>query len=269
MPLIKLAICIPCYGDPELMFLKSLTDAVCYFYESRLTNENGEEYEKEVKTFITSSSMLAESRHRLCAEALSWGATHMLCLDADHAFARETICRLWARNVEVVGCNYARRGSPTAPTAAKIVTSKEDEDHKNLVYTTEAKAAENLMEEVSHLGLGVCLIRMTLFDRLQEHAESQGKRSMMPLFMFEPRADGQGVYGEDVYFFRKVREAGVKVWLDHGLSWDVGHVNKTILTNAHAVRQEKDWIAQGKGLKEKYEKRIAELEAETAEAVNG
>ena len=260
MPKLKLAICIPCYGDPDLMFMKSLQEALCYFYESRLTNEAGEEYEKEVRTFIVASSMLAESRHRLVADATKWGADFMLFCDADHIFPREAICRLWARNKQVVGCNYARRCRPTAPTAAKIVTDDKDQDHKNLVYTTQAKAEQDVLEEVSHVGLGLVLIRMDVFDQVQLHAEQTGEGGLMPLFVFEPTPDKKGVLGEDVYFFRKLRAAGVKVWCDHSLSWDVGHITKMVLSNAHAVAQEKDWIAETRALVEKYEERIAELE---------
>lgn len=260
-PSLKVAVCIPTYGDPEVLFMQSLLMMSKHFYEAKLTNSDGVEYDKELEYFIVSSSMLTESRHRLVAEALNWGADYMLWCDADHAFPADSLCRLWARNVQVVGANYARRCKPTAPTAAKIVTDEEGQDHKNLVYTTMEKAHDDVLEEVSHLGFGLCLIRMDVFDQLQLKAEEEGKGTFLPLFMFTPTDNFKGMIGEDVYFFKKLRDAGVKVYCDHGVSWHVTHIMKTQVTNAHAVMQEQQWIDQSGNLKKKYDERIARLEA--------
>jgi hypothetical protein len=262
VPKIKLAICIPSYGNPEALFMQSLLNAIEHWNRAKLTDENGEEYEKVVETFIIQSSMLTESRHMLVGEAINCGADYMLWCDADHIFEADSICRLWARNVDVVGCNYARRGKPTAPVAAKVVVEQDAEnDHKNLVYTDAGKAADNLLEEVDHMGFGLCLIRMSIFDRLQLHAESKGEKSFLPLFVFKPKEDGSGMIGEDVYFFGKIREAGIKVWCDHGVSWTVGHITNIVLTNAHAVTQRDAWNDQRVKLNERYTKRADELES--------
>jgi hypothetical protein len=260
MPSLKIAICIPSYGNPEALFLQSLQQMTTHFLAANLTNEKGEPFEKEIKTFLVQSSMLTEGRHRLVAEALAWKADYILWCDADHVFPEDSLCRLWVRNELIVGCNYARRCRPTAPTAAKIVTSEEGKDHANLVYTTAEKAAKNEMEEVSHLGFGLTLMRTSIFDLLQQQAEREGKTTLLPLFMFTPTDDHKGMIGEDVFFYRKCREAGIKVWCDHGVSWHVGHVVKIIMTNAHAVAQEQAWIDQGNRAGKLLKERIAELE---------
>src|SRR3546814_17457828 len=95
---------------------------VAHFMRSRLTDSEGREYDKEIETFFVSSSLLIASRHRLVAEAVMWGADYILWMDSDHVFPAESLCRLWARNVDIVGVNYSRRCSPTAPTAARFVT---------------------------------------------------------------------------------------------------------------------------------------------------
>lgn len=261
MPKIKLAICIPVYGNPEALFMQSLLAAIEHWNRAKLTDESGEEYEKEVQTIIIQSSMLTESRHMLVGEALASGADYMLWCDADHIFETDAICRLWARNVDVVGSNYPRRCKPTAPTAAKVIAPQtEDEDHNNLVYTDALKAKNNELEEVDHLGFGLCLIRMSVFDRLQVHAESEGKKSFLPLFVFQPKEDGSGMIGEDVFFFGKLRNAGIKVYCDHGVSWTVGHITNIVLTNAHACSQREAWAEHGKKLASRYSKRADELE---------
>lgn len=257
MPTLKVAVAIPCYGNPESVFMQSLCAMMSHFYEANLTDADGNAYDKQMEVFIVSSSILTESRHRLAAEALNWGADYLLWCDADHVFPPDAFARLWMRNVDIVGCNYPRRCSPTAPTAAKVVG---ETDAANLVYTTIEKATANDLEEVDHLGFGLCLMKMRVFDALQEQAEKDGKKSFMPLFIMQPNDDHTAVIGEDVYFFRKCREAGLTVWLDHGVSWEVGHCNRQILTNAHAVAQKERWGTAQQKTREKFQKRIEELE---------
>jgi hypothetical protein len=114
----------------------------------------------------------------------------------------------------------------------------------DLVWTTKEKAEAGEMEEVAHLGLGFCLMDMRVLDYLHNKAESEGKDNFWPLFRMDPTPDGIRFVGEDVHFFKLIREAGVKVFLDHRLSWDLGHCSEMILTNAHTVAQKpqfKEW----------------------------
>lgn len=256
---VKFAICITCYGPTASKFTYSLAEMLSHFLTANITDPEGNPLEREVRTFIVSCSMLTESRHRLVAEALVWGADYLLWCDADHVFPPDALARLWSRNLPVVGCNYPRRFIPTAPTAAKHVS--DTDDHQNLVYTTVEKAHDDEVEEVSHLGFGLCLMDMRIFDALQLKADEKDG-NFLPLFQFEPREDKIGVIGEDVFFFRKLREAGVKIYVDHALSWEVGHIHEMILTNAHAVKQEDKWkeywASRGKNIREK----IDELEAD-------
>ena len=48
--------------------------------------------------------------------------------------------------------------------------------------------------------------------------------------------------GEDVSFFRELTEAGVKVYVDHALSWEVGHIAERVITNADAVADKEAWL---------------------------
>jgi len=232
---IKVAICIPCYGDPKGKFLQSLLNMTDYFYRARLEAPDGTPYEKEIQTFIVSSSMLTEVRHRLVAEALGWGADYMLCLDADHTFADDLLDRLLSHNLMIVGCNYVRRSLPTAPTAARL--DKVGDGYDGLLYTTPEMAAAELVEPVAHIGMGGVLINMRVFDILQADAEAKGESSFLPLFKFEPAANGKGMRGEDVYFFEKCRAAGIDVNCDHAASWTFGHCHDIIMINQMAIDQ--------------------------------
>jgi hypothetical protein len=255
---LKIAILIPCHGQPETMFMQSLMNMISHTYEARLTDADGEPIEVQIETFIVGSSILTEGRHELVSLALIWGADYLLWCDADHVFPKDAFCRLWAHNLDIVGANYARRGKPTAPTAAKIRGAL---DRDNFVYTTEAKAAAGELEEVDHLGFGFCLMKAGVFDGLQLHAEACGEESMMPLFEMKRNPNGTGIIGEDVFFFRKCRDAGFPVWCDHGLSWEVGHIFKNILTNAHTITQIDAWERSRKDVGKRFKRAIEEREA--------
>lgn len=257
----KVALCIPAYGMVHAKWMHSLMDMVNYTLCRAGLERDGQPVEVEFATFLVSSSNLCESRHRLCADATLWDADYLLWLDADHVFPKDAFCRLWAQDKDIVGVNYARRCIPTAPTAAKLITDDRDKDHNNLVYTTREKAEAGECEEVSHLGFGLVLMRGDIFTRLQAQAEREGRKTMMPLFMFGLREDGMSPIGEDVFFFQKCREAGIRVFCDHGVSEEVGHVHEFVLFNAHAVNQEQDWLSLAGKFSEKLAEKAEELAA--------
>jgi len=257
---LKVAIGIPCYGDPKLKFVASLVQMLNHFHTANYTDSDGNPLDRIVEVFWVSTSNLLQSRHKIIADATFWGADYLLFMDADHTFPKDALARLWAHNLPIVGCNYSRRILPTAPTAAKIVTNDDNEDHKNLVYTTVEKAAAGEVEEVDHLGLGLCLMDMRCIDAVQAYAEDNGQKNFLPLFKFETNEDGSSEIGEDVYFFQKLKKAGIKAYCDHALSWEVGHIHEAIMWCSTAVKQRELWAERQKELFEKFEQRAREME---------
>lgn len=245
----RVAICIPCHRSTEAKFTQCLVAMVARTLGAKVEMD-GEPVDIQFETFIVASSLLPESRNRLVVEAINWEADYMLWLDADHVFPPDALLRLLGRSKLVVGCNYARRFSPTSPTASKRGTNDEAE----LVWTTKEKAEAGEVEEVAHLGLGVCLVDMRAYALLETKATEQGKKHFWPLFTIPAKPDGIGCIGEDVSYFRLLREAGVKIFLDHELSWEVGHISDTILTNAHTVVQKPKWDEWNKRKLEKFER---------------
>jgi hypothetical protein len=301
---LKVAICIPVYGMTHAKFTQCLASMVVHSLGASATGrirrpargltspsttacgggspprsgEDWEELKLELETFMVSCSMLTESRHRLVAEALAWGADFMLCLDADHVFPPDTLVRLLAHGLPAVGCNYPRRFAPTAPTAAVLLPSPEgrgaggegpgpgeqdtdNESPRTLLYTTRALAERGLVEPVAHLGFGVLLLDMRIFDALQHRAEEEAARdglspdaaNFLPLFKFEPTPNKVGMIGEDVYFFRKLATCGIRPFVDHRLSWEVGHLFEVVLTNGHALAQKDAWAEHVRTRARKFE----------------
>jgi hypothetical protein len=80
------------------------------------------------------------------------------------------------------------------------------------------------LEEVSNLGLGICLIKVTALAKMNQAAKAKGE-SVYPLFMIG-QAGPDAWFSEDSYFFNKAREAGLSLYVDHDLSREVGHIGE-------------------------------------------
>jgi hypothetical protein len=188
---------------------------------------NGEVVFPQIEIFMRSSSVLPQLRNILVQAAMEWDANYLLWLDSDQKFPDEALLRLLSLGLPVVGVNYPRRVPPHIPTASSL--------DGGLVTTTEEAARANEIVRVFSMGFGCCLIDMTIFDTLHQHALASDSSGIWPLFAVEMLGDGREIVGEDVFFFRRLREAGVPVYVDHALSWSIGHVHQRVLTNADAA----------------------------------
>jgi hypothetical protein len=239
---LKIALAIPCHSDTKAKFTQCLAEMLVHTMSATFM-VGDEQVKPEIQTFIVSCSLLTESRNRLVAEAINWEADYMLWMDADHVFPRDALVRLLSHNLPIVGCNYARRFNPTAPTACV-----DNEGKIEITYSPKEGVGE-----VAHMGLGLCLMDMRVFAAMDKHYEG----SFWPLFVIEPAPGGIASIGEDVYFFKKIRAAGIPIHCDHGLSWDVGHIAETILTQAHCEKDRERWASFQATKLDKFKKEAA------------
>jgi GT2 family glycosyltransferase len=94
---------------------------------------------------------------------------------------------------------------PTGPTAQDY-----DENDKRIpVYTMPESTG---LQEVGSIGTGIMLIKRRVFEGMSE-----------PWFDM-PWQTTRGYMGEDVFFCRKARELGFKVYIDHDVSHEIGHI---------------------------------------------
>jgi hypothetical protein len=70
------------------------------------------------------------------------------------------------------------------------------------------------LQEVGWVGLGCCLLKLT-------DAVRAIKRPHFEVVWLE---DTQSYLGEDYMFSEKLRHAGIKLWIDHDVSQQIGHV---------------------------------------------
>ena len=153
-------------------------------------------------------SILPTMRQDLIARALKGGATHLLFIDSDQVFPETTLHRLMAHKKSVVACNIATKSFPTNCTARCY-----DADGELVpVYTKESDTG---LEEVDFVGTGIMLIDMKVFKR--------ERLCPAPWFTMEWSVEHQHYTGEDWYFCQCMRDAGVKIFIDHDLSKEVSH----------------------------------------------
>ena len=199
----KIAICIPCHGDPKLGFAMSLARLAAHSVSHGL----------KIGIQDGSSANLPWLRCDLVKAVLPLEPDYIFWLDADHIFPPDSLIRLLAHDKPVVGVNQPTRSNPECPTAAVGPMER--------IVTTEDLAKRGVLRRVESMGLAMCLMRTEIFARLDK-----------PWFASEPTEDGEQFIGEDFYFFQKLKAAGIPAFVDHGLSWDVGHISQTVLTNA-------------------------------------
>jgi hypothetical protein len=211
----KIAICVPHYGDPKAGFVKSLADLLVHTMGATITY-NGAITRPQIEMMWEEDGPLELKRARLAKRAQQAGSHYLLFIDSDQTFPPDALLALMTRDKPIVGCNYLTRHDPFWPTAMDGKAER--------IWTTRAKAEADLVEPVAAMGLGFCLIQTPVLSLLE------GK----VLFHSEMTPDGELLRGEDVHFFNMVGEAGIPAFVDHALSWRIGHIVERVRFNSEA-----------------------------------
>ena len=152
---------------------------------------------------LSFGSIIANNRTLLVHTAVKAKATHLLFIDTDMRFPKDTLERLLAHKKDIVGvnCKQRTRDEYISTKGGKFVTSK----------------GKTGLEEVDTTGLGCTLIDMNVF--------TSPVRGLPPNCFAQPFDNSTGMFvGEDVYFCTIARDKGFKVWIDHDLSNEVKHI---------------------------------------------
>jgi hypothetical protein len=192
-----IAVCTPARDMVHTMFTYDLVNMVA----NHTLNTND-----AISLKISQGTLIANQRAELCLDAMREKCTHVLFIDSDMRFPQDMIERLLQHDLDIVATNCARRRMPTGPTAQLYKENGERE----LVYTMPESTG---LQEVGSVGMGVMLIKANVFAKLAE-----------PWFETPWRHDKRGYIGEDVFFCKKAREAGFKIWIDHDVSKEIGHI---------------------------------------------
>jgi len=155
---------------------------------------------------IMQGTIIQNQRADLCLDAMREGCSHILFIDSDMTFPQDMVQRLLKHDVDIVAANCARRRMPTGPTAQNY----DENGVRQLVYTMLDSTG---LEEVGSIGTGIMLIKKEVFQNMSE-----------PWFDMPWQVVKRGYMGEDVFFCKKAQELGFKVYIDHDVSKEIGHI---------------------------------------------
>lgn len=207
-PRVNVTVGIPCSsGIWHAEFGMSLVSLLATFMTTPVKEYEGRQ---QISIRQTKTSLLVKSRRQLIEQSIEHGSTHILLIDTDQTFPGWTLHKLLSHRVRVVGANVATKSIPSAPTAR----NKNDKwPGGDIVYTMpESKG----LEEVWRVGTGLLLLDLDIFKSLPR-----------PWFGTDWRDMGDGKYddlGEDWFLMERLEAAGEKVYIDHDLSKEVGHI---------------------------------------------
>lgn len=150
---------------------------------------------------IVKGTLLCNSRAMIAESALVAGASHILFIDSDMRFPADVAERLLLCDMDIVAVNCKQRTQDewTARKDGKFISSD----------------GRSGLEEVDTVGFGVMLVKIEVFASLQK-----------PWFDTPYDFDTCKHVGEDVYFCTTARFKGYKIFIDHDLSREIGHIGE-------------------------------------------
>lgn len=173
-----------------------------------------------VRIFNVEGTIIPDQRTDIVRQALGWNATHILWIDSDMRFPKESLSHLLARNKPIIAANYSGRRGVFGTTALRRI----DDPPFEVVYTYPTSKG---IEEVDAVGMGLMLTSTEVFKKLPE-----------PWFDMRWVKDAAGVWklgGEDIAFCTAARKNGFPVVIDHDLSQAIKHIGTMEYTHDHAI----------------------------------
>lgn len=197
-------------GVPSLFDLwhEKFAMSLCYMMTYWQQQPLGKFRNEEIMVESLRGSMLSNLRLDLVKRAIARKATHLLFVDTDQTFPRDTLHRLLAADKDVIACNIATKQIPAQPTARAFNPETSARGHGDKIYNQPGKG----LQKVWRVGTGVMLIRMSVFDKVG-----------MNVWEMPWQESQQKYMGEDWSFVIACEKAGIDVWIDHDLSEEVKH----------------------------------------------
>ena len=140
----------------------------------------------------TSNGPIEEMRNSLVRDAMQSNCTHIIMMDVDQVYPVDTVTKLLAHKLPVVGCQIHRRYPPFDPLMLKGELGK---------YQTIKEWEPDSLVEVDATGTGCLLFDMDVFRK-------------MPAPWFRSRKHNGKPVGEDIGFCSDLRAAGYRIFVD-------------------------------------------------------
>ena len=150
----------------------------------------------------------AHGRNLIIQQALDLDCTHILFLDDDMAFLPDSLNQLLEHDVDIVSGLYLSKAYPHEP----IVFDVAEKDGSCLPMYLDGNRSRLI--EVVAAGLGFCLIKTSVFRRLDKPWIRLGE------------LDSEQ-WCDDLGFFKRVRESNFKIYCD--MQCLIGHIGSMII----------------------------------------
>lgn len=201
---IRLVICVPSTHIWEAEFGMSLVFLTNYLASHGVI----EGRECSFMVHNKRGSILANMRQDMVEQAIENKATHLLFIDSDQTFPRDLVHRLMKHKKQVIAANIATKTIPASPTARIKGNGSYGEPLPTMDDSTG-------IQEVWRIGTGIILIDINVFKR-------EGMEG--PWFTQRWNEEFGNYVGEDWAMCEEFEAAGVKLWIDHDVSKEVGHL---------------------------------------------
>lgn len=195
----KVAFCVPCRDTMMTGTAFDMARLAAYDGANRCATTGG-----SFLLYTAPGTLIFSQRESLAKEALADGAEYILWVDSDMRFPKNTLERLLAHGQKIVGVNAVTRRKPVLPTAINFHEDKE-------IFEKIESRGKKGIEEVTAVGFGVVLTHKSVFEA-------------MPQPWFDVVWGAGGLIGEDVHFCVKALDHGIKTFVDHELSLEIGHI---------------------------------------------
>lgn len=165
----------------------------------------------------TSGSLLVAERNSLIEAFWNSDCTHMLCIDSDLGWNPQQVPMLLSKNEDLIAGCYPSRVENSfifrpVFNEQKQVTSNE----KGLIEMEYTPAGFML---ISRHAISMMRDRFPELKYEPKYEDNDPDKNKGYAFFNTEIWNGE-FWGEDYYFCRKVREAGIKIWCDPTLQFD-------------------------------------------------
>ena len=200
-----------------------------------------------------SDNLIARGRNRMVKSFLESGpAEWLLMLDADQRFSLEAFDMLVAAaDAEdrpiISGLYFAVNDTGELYPLPMPVIYMRNAEHSFHVIT---HYPENTVIQIDGAGAGFMLVHRSVFEKIAKNAGPEYLDRCW--FRDYPLRDGDGWFGEDLYFCNKANEAGFSMFCHTGAVSP--HIKSYAVTEAHFLKFRDFFDSQG--IKSEFQKRL-------------
>ena len=175
-------IAVPCYRTILVRTAWSIMDTLRQYSETDIAFHNG--------VFVH------QNQNELVKIAKEKKASHIFFVEHDVVFEPDTLGRLLEQDKDVIAAPYSGRKLPKEPLVYQKSPTGE-------LYMMTYDIWPDKPTKVYGVPTGCTLIKMSVFDKISK-----------PYFFFEYNKKGKMLMSQDIYFSKKVNEAGMECWID-------------------------------------------------------